>query len=167
MKMLLEGVIRLKSITRNLVEYTYDNKCLPRESDNFKQLNLDELLTLPECKPDIEQIIKVSSAVKITHTKVITTPKGKSLEGMVLTGKKLIVEGRIEQKMQYVACEREQSVHVVAFSSPFLTYIVIPDTYNGCSEIIPTGFIEDVTAQLDSCRQIYMNNTLFVSAEFC
>lgn len=157
----------MKSVTRNLVEYSYDNQCLPLDSCSFKQLNVDTTVCIQECKPDIEQILKISSSVKIGYHKIIKTPIGKSLEGAVLTGRKVIVEGSIEQRIQYIACEDIQSIHVCNFVTPFLTYIVIPEDFNCCGDIVVSGFIEDVTAELESCRQIYINNTIFISAEVC
>ncbi|MGL4798623.1 MAG: DUF3794 domain-containing protein [Cellulosilyticaceae bacterium] len=157
----------VRSVTRNLVEYTYGNQCMPTQSCSFKQMNIDTILCLPDCKVDIESILKIASEVKIDYTRVIHTPKGKSLEGNTLTGKKIIVEGHVEQKVQYVACEEAQSIHITSFSTPFMTYIVLPADYICCGEMIASGFVEDVTAQLESCRQIYMNMTLFVAAEIC
>lgn len=157
----------MKSVTRNLVEYTYDNQCLPLESCSFKQFSMDTIVTIPDCKPDVEQILKIATDVKINYNKIIKTPTGQSLEGMVLTGRKVIVEGTVNQKVQYIACEDVQSIHVVTFSTPFMTYVVLPADYNCCSELVVSGFTEDVTAELESCRQIYINNTLLVSVEVC
>lgn len=157
----------MKSVTRNLVEYTYDNPCLPLQSCSFKQFNVDAKQCIPDCKPNIEQLLKVTSEVVINYTKVINTPKGKSLEGTILTGKKVIVEGTIDQRVQYIACEDVQSIHVVHFTTPFLTYVVLPENYTGCTEIVVSGFVEDVTAEVEGCRQIYLNDTLLISTEVC
>lgn len=156
----------MKSVTRDLIEYSYDNMCLPLESHTFKQINVDTVESILDCKPDIEQILKVSSKIKVTYFKSIKTPIGKSLEGNVLTGRKLLVEGIIEQKVQYVACEKEQSIHFVNFSSPFFTYVVIPNTIPCCNDnFVVTAFFEDVTAKADGCRQIYINNTILIAIE--
>ncbi|MGL4798626.1 MAG: SPOCS domain-containing protein [Cellulosilyticaceae bacterium] len=155
----------MSSITRDLIEYSYDNACYPLESYAFKQINVDTVGAIPDCKPAIEQVLKVSASVKVLYHKIIKTPKGKSIEGNVLTGKKVIVEGVIEQKVQYVACEEVQSVHVVSFSTPFISYVVLPDNINCCGGIVVSAFIEDMIAKPDTCRQFYMNNTILIVVE--
>lgn len=156
----------MKSVTRDLIEYTYQNQCLPLESYSFKQINVDTVESILDCKPDIEQLLKVTADIKILYTKTIKTPRGLSLEGNVLTGQKILVEGVIDQKVQYVACEEVQSIHLVSFQIPFFTYIVLPADFNCCSGgLVVNGFIEDITAKADSCRQIYINNTVLIAVE--
>lgn len=133
---------------------------------NFKQLSVQETLTIPEAKPDIEQIVSVFAEVDIKHTYVITTPVGTSAEGQILTGFKLVVEGVICQKVEYVADEPTQSVHAAHFCMPFSTYIVLPATFVPGTPIEVTGYIEDIFVQQLDCRKIFKNVTLLLVATF-
>lgn len=158
----------MSSVIRNLIEYSNNNvDCIPLDVDSFKQINVDNQVCIPVQKPNIEQIVKVTSSAEITNTRVIKTPKGTSLEGVTLTGHKLIVEGVITQKVQYVADVSVQSIHTVHFDTNFITYIVLPEWFNPCSFVIASAFIEDVVAHQENCRCIYLNNTLLITADIC
>lgn len=88
----------MTSKVKTLIEYVGISEYLPNNPNIFKQLNIEETLCLPQNKPDIEQIIKIISEIIIKSTKVIRTPRGKSLEGQTLSGFEIIVEGELKQK---------------------------------------------------------------------
>lgn len=130
----------------------------------FKQFVVQETLELPEAKPDIEQIVKVIAQVVITSTRVIRTPAGTSMEGQVLTGYKLVVEGEVRQKIEYVADECTQSVHAAHFSVPFSTFIVLPTTYTLGTPVTVTPYIEDIYVELINERTIFKNVIILLNA---
>lgn len=151
----------------DFIEYQNNNECVPIDVHGFKQINVDSRLCIPNQKPNIEQIVKISSSAVVNNTRVIKTPKGTSLEGVTLTGYKLVVEGTIEQKVQYVADVDVQSIHTAHFKTPFITYVVLPEGFNPCSFLVTSAFIEDVCAYQENCRCFYINNTLLITAEVC
>lgn len=155
------------SITRDLIEYYGISNSLPISSNSFTQYNKEDELVLPVQKPDIEQIVKVYCEAKIVNTALIKTPRGKSLEGLILTGYKLLVEGEIKQKIQYVSCHSNQAIHTANFLSTFISFIVLPDTFTPSSYVTPSAFIEDISASLSSPRCIYTNITLLLNADVC
>ena len=138
---------------------------LPTCPVNFKQLSVQEVLTIPEAKPDVEQIVCVAAEVIIKSTSVIKTPAGISAEGQKLTGKKLIVEGVISQKVEYVADEPTQSVHAAHFNMPFSAFIVLPAKFVTGTPLIVTGYIEDIFVELLSKRTIFKNVTILLDAQ--
>ena len=154
----------MSSMVKNLIEYSGLADSLPENPKAFKQFSVQETLCLPDAKPDIEQIVKVVAQVVITSTKVIRTPVGVSLEGQILTGYKLIVEGEIVQKIEYVADEPTQSVHAAHFTVPFSTFIVLPSTFHIGTPIVVTGYIEDIFADLIDKRCIFKNVTILLDA---
>ena len=154
----------MASTVKNLIEISGLADSLPANSTVFKQFTVQETLELPEAKPDIEQIVKVIAQVEITSTRLITTGTGKSLEGQILTGLKLIVEGEIRQKIEYVADECTQPVHAAHFNVPFSTFIVIPKTHNIGEPILITPYIEDLYVELIGKRTIFKNVILFLDA---
>lgn len=139
---------------------------LPENPLHFKQLSVQENLTIPEEKPDVEQIVSVSADIVITHTKVIVTPVGTSVEGQILTGYKLVVEGKICQQVEYVADEPTQSVHAAHFNMPFSTYIVLPGTFTPSTPVTVTGYIEDIFVVQLCKRTIFKNVTIFLDARY-
>lgn len=154
-------------IVKNLIQYEGLSDYLPVNSAVFKQMNVEQNFCLPDAKPDIEQIIKIFSEMKIKSTKVIKTPKGTSLEGQILTGWKIVVEGVVKQKIQYVAEEPEQSVHAAHSDILFSTYILLPDNFVMGTPITIHGYIEDVYAQRMDERCIFNNITILLTADFC
>lgn len=154
----------MASIVRNLIEYSGIADILPIAPVNFKQLSVQETVCLPIAKPDIEQIVKIIVQASITSTRVIVTPIGTSAEGQKLTGFKLVVEGSMLQKIEYVADEPTQSVHAAHFDIPFSTFIVLPATFVIGSRVQVDAYIEDVFAQQTSKRCIFKNITLLLDA---
>lgn len=156
------------SIMRNFVEIIgIDVNCIPEDLSAFKQFNIEETVCIPDAKPDIEQVIKVIAKINITSTRIIKTPIGTSLEGQVLTGWKVIVEGEVDQKVQYVADLPDQPSHAAHFNIPFSTFVVLPEEFVIGTPVTVTPFIEDVfVEQLDN-RCIFKNITLLLAVEFC
>lgn len=155
----------MSSYVSNLIEYSGIADNLPVNPNAFKQLSVQETVHLPHAKPDIEQIVKVIAEVVITSTRVIITPQATSLEGQILTGYKLIVEGEMRQKIEYVADEPSQPVHAAHFNVPFSTFIVLPSDFVLGTPLVVTGYIEDIFAQQVSKRCIFKNITVLITAE--
>lgn len=153
----------------------------------WKQMHITETLTIPEVKPDIEQINSISISVSVMKQKVITTPRTyddtgvvpipePNLEGKLLTGRKLIVEGQLCQQIEYTADEPSQSVHSVHFYVPFSAFIVVPlevtvTTPSGTATLDSSkvnfdvsACVEDLSACIVDERTILKQVTLLVSA---
>lgn len=108
-------------------------------------------------------------------------------EGTFLTGRKLIVEGIINQKVVYTALVPDQSVHSAHYSIPFSAYIIAYAKFedltynleNNCFSYSPnqpivvdlseefavTPYIEDIFAYALDERTIFKNITLFLKAQ--
>lgn len=82
----------------------------------YTQFTVEELLTIPDVKPDIEQINSVMIEATVTDFRAITTP----------VGLKVIINGILNQKVVYTAADPSQSVHSAHFTVPFCTFIQIP-----------------------------------------
>ncbi|MFA9422060.1 MAG: DUF3794 domain-containing protein [Sedimentibacter sp.] len=132
----------------------------------WTQMSIPETLTIPEQKPDIEQINSINISVEIIRKKVIVTPisAAENEEGKNLSGNKLIVEGNLCQTISYTADVPEQSIHTAHFAVPFSAYIVIPatDDLNINYQVNPC--VEDVFVLDVSKRQIFKNVTLLLQA---
>lgn len=157
----------MSEIVKNLIQYIGIADDLPENHDVFKQLFVDDTFCLPDAKPDIEQIVKVSGELEIRSKKVVKTPKGTSLEGQLLTGWKLVIEGFVKLKIQYVADEPDQPVHGAHVNIPFSTYIVLPEDFIQGTPVSVIGYIEDIFSQQVSRRCIFNNITILLTAEFC
>jgi len=154
----------MASIMKGLIEYSGIADIFPKQPIRFKQLTVQEDLVIPDAKPDVEQITKVIAEVEITDTRLVRTPKGVSWEGQELTGWKLIIEGELLQKVEYVADEPTQSVHAAHFRVPFSTYIVLSENHT-CDKIVNVvPYIEDIYVQQIDNRRLFKNVVLFLDA---
>ena len=132
---------------------------------------VEEKLTIPQEKPDVEQINTVLIEAKVTDSRVIPTP----------VGLKIVVDGELKQKIIYTANVPEQSVHSVLYVEPFCTFIEVPlklpagtntlqllqtlgITLNDVLVGKPNVLIEDVTVSLLDPRTIEKCTVLFIWA---
>jgi len=158
----------MASVIKGLIEYSGITTDFPTNPPYnpiyFKQFTVQEELTLPAAKPDIEQIVRVLAEVEITHTRIINTPISVSYEGQKLTGHKMLIEGEIFQKIEYVADEPTQSVHAAHFQVPFSAYIVLDAGHTDDDTIHVVPYIEDIYVQQIGKRKIFKNVVLFLDA---
>jgi len=152
----------------NIIKRKYKTK--HKHIRYFKQYSFEETVTIPEQKPDIEDIVSTMVEPEIVSTRIINTPKGKSFEGQKLTGKKVSIEIKLKQKITYVADKSTQSVHAVHNETYHSTFIVIPNLIEGCSpEVLlknnllkPKVLIEDIQGRKVDERHIFKNITIFI-----
>lgn len=133
---------------------------------NWTEFTVPEVLVIPHPKPAIESIDKIYIKAEIKTLKVIQTPisPDPNSEGLMLTGRKLIVDGYLCQNIMYTADNCEQTVHLANFKIPFSTYIVLPKNTNITDKFEVTACVEDVYATLLNSRTIFKNVTLFLQA---
>lgn len=154
-------------------------QCRPA-SDQWVQFYVPKILDIPGQKPDVEGIVSVSSGVELISQRVVNTPvvtgytqmngvfvPGEDIpnaEGTYLTGKKLIIEGVIRQKIIYTALVADQSLHSASFAIPFSTFIIVEADEPLSQNFILYPYLEDVFACRLSERSVFSNNTLFIKA---
>lgn len=147
---------------------------LPINPKYFAQISIPETLIIPAQKPDIEQLVSVAVDTEIESIRIIDTPTCiKSFEGQFLSGKKLIIELKLIEKIVYVAEEPTQSVHAAHFENTFKSiFIIMPKTVNGDAiedilqqgRLIVTPYIEDIHAEMIDARTIFKNITMLLDA---
>ncbi len=140
----------------------------PLSTTAWKEFSVMETLCIPVQKPDMKRITSLNIDAKITEFEVVRTPvTNANFEGVVSTGYKLIVKGKLIQFIEYVADSCEQSAHSAHFEVPFCTYIVLPDYYMPGNSITVDAIVEDVYVEQTSKRCFFKNVTMFVYADVC
>lgn len=148
--------------------------------DEWVQLFIPEIKDIPNQKPDMEGIVSVNTAVEIISKKVIKTPtvkgytdasgnviKGEDIgnaECTKLTGRKLIIEGFIKQKVVYTALVEDQALHSATFVIPFSAFIIIDGATPLSQSYQVHSFVEDTFVCKMSERSLFSNSTLFLKA---
>lgn len=144
-----------------------DNFDIDVADPNWTEISIPEVLSIPEQKPDIETIDKVFVKVKIISKRVIETPDsagGDNAEGTQLTGKKLIVEGVLKQKIVYTADVPQQTVHSAHFDVPFSAFIVINGATALDAKFCVKTCVEDVFVKALNPREVFKNVTVVLTA---
>lgn len=149
------------------------------DSDKWTEFFLPEIVDIPVQKPDMEGVLEVHSCIDIISQRVIKTPvvtgytaSGVSVlgenipnsESTNLTGRKLIIEGLLKQKVIYTAAVDEQSIHSASFVIPFSTFIIIEKNTPLSQKFRITPYIEDIFACRLSERSVFKNTTIFIKA---
>ena len=136
-------------------------------SDIWQEITVAEKLNIPCQKPDIEQLTKVIVEPEIISIRLINTPSSPGLnsEGDSLTGKKLIIEGILKQKVVYVAECVQQSIHAAHFRKAFSVYLVVPADAQNKEQFKVKILVEDIFINQLSQRSVFKNITLFIVAE--
>lgn len=168
------GLCNPEDVTEVITEYPY-----------WMQMYIPETLKIPPQKPDIEGINSLDVSVNIFKIDVINTPRSytatnqpvENLEGKLLTGRKVLVQGELCQKVVYTANDTEQSVHSAHFYVPFSAYIVVPEEItftnsNGTTTTVDSSninyevntCIEDASISALDARTIYKQVTLLLYA---
>lgn len=135
-------------------------------NNNWTQISIPAVFNIPAEKPDMEELNSENVTVQILRKRVIDTPisGGDNLEGKIITGKKLAVEGLICKSIAYTADQASQPVHSAHASVPFSAYIVLPASTSLTDTFDVKTCVEDVFISEISRRQIFQNITLFLQA---
>ena len=157
----VKGICPLGKIKSLLLDVTTDTK--------WTEMFVPEILNIPSYKPDVEQILTVTSKVDIICQRVIATPETSTgvlnYEGLKVTGRKVIVEAILRQRITYVSKTECQSVHSAHFDVPLSVFIVVPGDTALTAKFKLTTCIEDIFSCALNPRQIFKNTTLFIKAD--
>ncbi|MBF8984565.1 DUF3794 domain-containing protein [Lutibacter sp. B2] len=141
----------------NFIEVAGVSEELPTRAKNFKEVHIQEISYLDVKKTDMQDLLRTFAKVEIINTKMMNTPKGISQDGQILTGMKLLVEGRIIQKIEYIANNISQPVYETHFYIPFSTYVILGKEFNYYSKVEVTPYIEDIYIRQISERKIFQS----------
>jgi len=148
---------------------------LPENPQYFTELAIPEIIKIPDIKPDIEQLVSVMVEAEISSMRLIDTPCVKSYEGQMLSGKKLVLELKLREKVVYVADEASQPVHAAHYEEVLKSvFIIVPRYVEGipieamlkANRVKVTPYIEDIYAEQKDKRTVFKNITLLIDVTF-
>lgn len=156
-----QGVCIEKKLRNMIKDSSIQNK--------WTQFFVPEVVDIPCQKPDVETISTVYSCVDIISQRVIKTPILQdptitNWEGTLLTGRKLVIEGILKQKIVYTAAVDEQSMHSAHFEIPFSVFIIVDEDTSLSQTFKLDTCIEDIFTCRLSHRSIFKNTTIFIKA---
>lgn len=144
---------------------------LPQNPVYFTEISIADIMKIPPQKPDMEQAVSVTVEARVTSKRIVDTECAKSIEGQLLTGKKLVMELKLIQKVIYIADKPTQPAHAFHDEETRRSvFIIVPKFVNGIeverllktNKLIVTPYIEDIYAEQMDNRTIFKNITLLI-----
>lgn len=158
----------------------YDNVCTVEYCENstneyFKEEHAKQCICISSDKPDIDEIIDIFVHPEIISTKLLETKDGLSNEGQKLTGYKLLVQVKLNEKITYISNDNTQNICVVYYEVLKSIFIILPKSENGksisdmykFSRIVVSPTIEDCNARKLNCRTLDANTLILLQAKIC
>lgn len=139
----------------DLIEILGKASLLPQNLKSFKQIQIHRVLEISEETPNIVEILSISVKDKINNKRLILTPKGTSYEGQILTGKKLIIHGELNIKLEYLSNVLPNSPRTTDFRVPCSSYIILREEEGDDLEI--ETYIPNIYVKLLSKRKIVVD----------
>lgn len=149
-------------------------------TDKWVEFLVPDTVDIPDEKPEIEEVVSIHSCIEIISQRVIKTPivtgyttsTGEVVAGenvsnsecTKLTGRKLIIEGILKQKIIYIAAVPEQTLHSASFIIPFSVFIIVDSNTPLSQSYRIYSYIEDIFVCKLSTRSIFKNTTIFIKA---
>lgn len=137
-----------ENIVRGSIEYIGINTDIPDNINIFRIFNLCDTIENRAENINIEEIIQVVTRISILEYNLMDTAEGSSIDGQKLTGKKLIVEGVCESKIQYLARNKnERKLETLRCNMPFCEYIVVPSRCTKGNLLDINVYINDISVR--------------------
>lgn len=138
----------------------------PATDNKWTEFFVPRILEIPISKPDICEIVSASANITVISQRVVKTPIAaqNNLEGLNITGRKLVVELILKEKILYTAKNCEGTLHTAHFSIPYSIFIVVEGTTKFSEQFLINSCIEDIYVCKISDREVFINTTAFVKA---
>lgn len=155
------------NLNTSYIEYEGINapNCDSYDLITFKEFSLSEILELPYASCDSGNILKTVATVNILNKKLIQTPVATSIEGQVLTGLKIGIEGEICTKITYTSDTNHQSIHVLNYKTNFYISTTIPSYVKSVESIRSNIYVENINIEKYSENAICENLVLLLVIE--
>lgn len=144
------------------------------QTNLWTQFSLPVYVEISCNNPDIESIMNIHLYTEIISQRVIRTPTitkngcSNYITGNnkcnQLTGKKLIIEGILKQKIIYTAAITDKNLYSDYFLIPFSTFIMLPHNTPVTQKFKIDVLIENGLISRVSERSIFGNTYLFIKA---
>ena len=147
----------------------------PENPEFFKEEEVSGFLNIGDLDPDIEAINSIKLWPEVQDVKIVETEVGISNEGQVLTGVKLVVVVKINEKITYSARNKEIPIHIL-YNEFYKNFCIVVkprlkdldvSALMRAGRIHITPYIEGAYARKFNDRRIYKSTVIFVEARIC
>ena len=154
--------------TTGITSGTLLKNLISRNDKVWNEISFSRNLILPSNLPNAKNVTAISSSIKLTSQKIIQTPESqpnaKNFYGESLSGKKLIIEAVLKQRITYVADNQENTTHSLIINLPFSCYIIVPKANELNQKFNVNSYIEDLHSCCINERTLFTGAILFFMA---
>lgn len=109
---------------------SFDKEQLPKEVKYFREELIDEIIVIPEDRANIENVLSISVYPDIESISLVSTERGLSNEGQMLSGIKLVVEVNLKRKITYIVDDMGKSVQAIPNNIIKNICVILPEYIN-------------------------------------
>lgn len=155
------------NLNTTYIEYEGINApdCNSLDLITFKEFSLSEILELPFGGCDAGNILKTTATVNVLNKKLIKTPISTSIEGQVLTGLKIGIEGEVCTKITYTSDSSQQSINVLNYKTNFYISTTVPSYTKSVESIRSSVYVENISVETYSENAVCENLVLLLVLE--
>lgn len=151
----------------------YNQSILSKNTLYFKEEEFSGVLVLPNNRPNIEEILSVVIFPELESIRLLSTEVGKSNEGQVLTGSKLVIKLNLKEKVTYITDQVTQSSQTVYFEKLKSFFVILPNEVDGKSicelirlnKFIINPYVEHISTRLLDSRTIFECVLLYIGVK--
>ncbi|MGL6105705.1 hypothetical protein [Romboutsia sp.] len=127
----------------------------------FKQFSIENEYILKDFEPSISDIASVTSNAKIEHYYDIDSIKNKSVDNFSSTGKKVIVNGFVINRVEYLSNNENPSVYVLERTDPFTIFINLPSDCNS-EDVVFKANCDNIFYKTTSQRGVFVSSLISI-----
>ncbi|MGL6106067.1 hypothetical protein [Romboutsia sp.] len=157
----------LRQVVKEKIEYSGISSYIPDNIKAFTQVNINEIIYIDKSTPDLSDLVKVELKSNISNSRIVKTPRGKSLDGQYLTGWKLLSNGFLDVRLDYCSNTTNTALCTTKIKIPFNCGVTLSEKSTYKSKIINTVFIEDIHADILDKKSALINVNLIFISENC
>ncbi|URZ05078.1 hypothetical protein [Clostridium felsineum] len=128
----------------------------------FKQFNIYKTIHFPNSNINLKKEINCTSTINIVSAKFIDTPKGTSIEGQHLTGKKLVILGLLNVNLFLNGKCKYEDKAMKNIKIPFSEFIVLPTKICEDKEVNLRYLIEEVIVRPITKHDILISSVILL-----
>lgn len=137
----------------DLIEYKGVSDYFPTCIKSKKEFNIDELVIIDN-DIYISEVVKVTVDWSCEKIKRIETPKGISIDGIRLTGYKLLVDLYFDIRIEFIEQNDSSKVLSIKHDKFYLTSVILEEEEIDNRRNIATVFIENIISTILSEKEI-------------
>lgn len=149
----------------DLIDYQGVSDYIPKDINSKQEFNIQEVIEIGEKDIFLDEIIKVYVKGRCENIRKITTPKGISIDGVKLTGKKALVSSSFILRIEYISSNFNNKIYSSKTTKNYFTSIILEEEEAIKRKNIATVFIEDILAKKINSKEVLIDVYGFIGIE--